>query len=228
MMRLLVVEDSLRFQRLVTSLLANSGFVIDAVETVADAQSALATATYDLILLDLTLPDGDGGEVLRKLRRARQGTPVLVMTARGDVEHRVQALNEGADDYLVKPFSLEELLARIRAVLRRPTQTVGVTLAAGNVLLEPANLSLQIAGAAVDVSRREIAVLEALLRNQGRLLPRARLEQAVYSFDDEVTPNALEATISRLRRKLEAHGADVSITAMRGLGYAMTPRETVP
>jgi len=138
------------------------------------------------------------------------------------VMQRVELLNTGADDYLVKPFSLDELLARIRAVLRRPAHIAVDRLSAGNISLETGTLTLEVGGQAVEIPRRELGVLETLLRSLGRLVPKRKLSEAIYSFDDEVTPNAVEAAVSRLRRRLQSHGATVSITAMRGLGYVMT------
>ena len=220
-MKLLVIEDNPRLSAVMTKLLADNGMTVDAVATVEDARAALAVAAYDLILLDLTLPDGFGGDLLRSLRTAGKATPVLVATARGDVSDRVQLLNAGADDYLVKPFSLDELLARIRAVLRRPRQTAPNLVQAGNIALDTESQTLTVDGKPVELPRLELRVLAALLAQRGRLLARERLEQAVYTMDAEVTPNAIEAAVSRLRRRLESHGATVTITAMRGLGYIL-------
>ena len=220
-MKLLIIEDNARLAAVMTKLLTDNGMTVDAVATVEEARAALALASYDLILLDLALPDGYGGDLLRTLRTAGEATPVLVATARGDVTDRVQLLNAGADDYLVKPFSLDELLARIRAVLRRPRQTAPNLLQAGNVALDTVSQTLTIDGVVAELPRLELRVLAALLGRHGKLLARERLEQAVYSMDAEVTPNAIEAAVSRLRRRLEARGATVTITAMRGLGYIL-------
>ena len=224
-MRLLIVEDNRRLAELIGTSLKEQAFVVDSVANVGAASAALRLASYDLILLDLALPDADGEIILRSLRASGQPTPVLVMTARADVVHRVRVLNEGADDYLVKPFTLEELLARVRALLRRPPQFTGHVHQAGNVV-DSQSLIAQVDGRAVDLPRLEFAVLAALMKSQGCLLPKKKLEDAVYSFDSEVTPNALEAVISRLRRRLEALGANVTITSMRGLGYILTPEPT--
>jgi two-component system, OmpR family, response regulator QseB len=222
-MRLLVVEDNEKLASLMKKLLSENAYAVDAVPTAEEAKAALDVAEYDLIVLDLSLPDQDGTDLLRSLRRAGHGTPVLVATARADVVQRVQTLNEGADDYLVKPFSLDELLARVRALLRRPRQITEAVLTGGNVALDTAAMTLRIDGSSVlDLPRREFAVLATLLAQKGRLLPRQKLEDAVYSFDSEVTPNAIEAAVSRLRRRLEAHEASVTITAMRGLGYILS------
>ena len=223
-MKLLIIEDNARLAAVMAKLLTDNGMTVDAVATIDEARAALALAAYDLILLDLALPDGYGGDLLRSLRTAGQATPVLVATARGDVTDRVKLLNAGADDYLVKPFSLDELLARIRALLRRPRQTAPNLLQAGNITLDTVSQTLTVDGVPIELPRLELRVLAALLTQQGRLLARERLEQAVYSIDAEVTPNAIEAAVSRLRRRLDARGATVTITAMRGLGYILAER----
>ena len=225
-MRLLMIEDSPRLAGVMGKLLRDSGMTVDAAGTIADARAAIAQGGYDAILLDLALPDGDGATLLRDLRRAGNATPILVATARGEVTDRVDLLNAGADDYLVKPFSLDELLARIRALLRRPAQTAPRVLVAGNVALDAQAQALTVGGAPVDLPRLELRIIAALLVRPGQLLPRARLEQAVYAMEAEVTPNAIEAAISRLRRRLDGAGATVAITAMRGLGYVLA--ETKP
>ena len=225
-MRVLIVEDNPKLSRLLAGLLAEAGFAIDAALTAGDAEAALDVAEYDAVLLDLALPDGDGFHVLQALRRKGRATPVLVITARADVVDRVRTLNAGADDYLVKPFSLEELLARIRAVLRRPAESLGTVLTAGNVALDATRLSADVDSTPLGLPRREFSVLHALMVRRGRVLRRERLEQSIYSFDDEVTPNAVEASVSRLRRRLQAAGATVTITSMRGIGYILAENET--
>jgi DNA-binding response OmpR family regulator len=224
-MRLLIVEDNERLASVIAGLLAEHAYVVDTVATVEEALAALESTDYDLILLDLSLPDGEGVDILRRMRRQGRGTPVLVLTARSEVGQRVQTLDLGADDYVVKPVSPAELLARVRALLRRPRQMTGTVMTTGNVSLDTIALTLSVNGAPVDIPRRELGVLMALMTNQGRLLPKQKLLDAIYSFDQEVTPNALEAAVSRLRRRLEACGAEVTITAMRGLGYILAPVE---
>ncbi len=221
MVRILVVEDSPKLSQLLQRLLSERGYAVDTAGTVAQAVEALELAAYDLVILDLSLPDGDGGAVLRHLRAAGNTLPVLVATARGDVVERVRTLDRGADDYLVKPFSPEELLARIRALLRRPAQALSPVLTAGNVTLEQAMHAVTIGGAAVDMPRREVALLESLIRKQGQVVSRQALEDASHAFGNEVTPNAIEAAVSRLRKRLEQHGATVNVTAMRGIGYIL-------
>ncbi len=220
-MRLLVVEDNSRLSALLLKLLTKHGYAVDVAPDVATARDAVRSATYNLIVLDLGLPDEDGSLLLQSLRRQDIHLPVLVISARTDLARRVRTLDDGADDYLVKPFSPDELMARIRAILRRPHQTLDALLTAGNLTLDTGCLALSISGATVEMARREVTVLTALMRAQGRLVPRRSLEEAVYSFDAEVTPNAMEAAVSRVRRKLEQHGATVTITTMRGLGYIL-------
>ena len=225
-MRLLIVEDNDRLVALLERLFREHGHVVDAFSTVDDAIAALEAAPYDAIVLDLTLPDGEGADVLRAVRQKGEGTPVLVASARADVLERIKLLDQGADDYLVKPFSFDELLARLRALQRRPRLAPSQVLSAGNVQLDTAAMSVSVAGQPADMPRRELMVLETLMRNQGRLLSREKILNAIYALDAEVTPNAVEAAISRLRRRLETHNADVTITAMRGLGYIMTSHDS--
>ncbi len=226
-MRLLLIEDNDRLSGLLGRLLVDAGFAVDTAATRAAAEDALALVGYDLILLDLALPDGDGTGILTALRRAGSGALVLVATARADLVDRVQILNAGADDYLVKPFAPDELLARVRALLRRRSDTARNVLSFGNLAFDTIALSLTVAGVTVELPRREQNVLAALLRQPGRVLRRDALERAIYSFDDaEVTPNAIEAAVSRLRRRLETAGASATITAMRGVGYLLS--ETGP
>ncbi len=224
-MRLLLIEDNDRLSGLLGRLLADAGFAVDTATTAADASAALAVMDYDLILLDLGLPDGDGTEILADLRRAGGQALVLVATARADLVDRIHTLNAGADDYLIKPFSPDELLARVRALLRRRGAAAADVLTFANIVFDTQALSLTVAGAPVELARREQNVLTALLRQPGKVLRREALERAIYSFDDaEVTPNAIEAAVSRLRRRLEAAGASATITAMRGVGYLLGAR----
>jgi len=223
-MRLLVVEDNPKLTGLLVNLLNDHAYAVDTAATVEDARAALDVASYDLVILDLGLPDGDGGAVLADLRRRGNGVPVLVATARTEVVQRVKTLDEGADDYLVKPFSPQELLARVRALLRRPPQTLNPVIVAGNVALDTVRMVVSVADTMVEMPRREMAVLETLMRNHGQLVSRRTLENAVYSFDNDVTPNATEVTISRLRKRLDCHAASLSITTMRGLGYILADK----
>lgn len=223
-MRLLLIEDNDRLADLLNGLLSNAGFAVDRVADVVTATAALDSATYEIILLDLRLPDGDGMDILKTLRAKKNAALVLAATAKSDVVDRVQTLNAGADDYLVKPFSPDELLARIHALLRRRGAFAPDVLTLGNIALDTVSLTLSVADKPVKLPRREVCVLAELLRRQGRVLRREALEEAVYPFDAEVTPNAIEAAISRLRRRLDAADASVSITTLRGIGYLLSER----
>ncbi|KAB7643873.1 response regulator transcription factor [Polymorphobacter fuscus] len=220
-MRLLLVEDNARLAALVRDGLSAQGFVVDWAASLAGAEAALAGSTYDLLLLDLGLPDGDGLALLRSVRQRRDRTPILVLTARGGLDDRVCGLDAGADDYLVKPFQIPELAARCRALLRRPGAVLGTSLGCGNVALDTATRAVTVAGAPVDASPREVGVLEALLRRSGHVVAKAALENALYTLDADVTANALEAAVSRLRKRLAAGDADVTIRTVHGVGYAL-------
>lgn len=224
-MRLLLVEDEEQLRELVQRSLSRSGFAVDAVGEIADAQAALASSRYDVIILDLGLPDGDGLTLLRELRGRRDATPVLVLTARDGVDDRVEGLNSGADDYLLKPFAMPELLARIKALLRRPSGALGLVLEAGNISFDTVGRSLTIGGKPVSLTPREMALLENLLRRAGRVVPKTYLEERIYGFDDEVTPNSLEVLLHRLRKKLEGGNFSGEIHTIRGVGYLLAEAE---
>lgn len=226
-MRLLLIEDNARLATLVREGLLRQGFAVDWYETVHGAELALQLANYDLMLLDLGLPDGDGLSLIRKIRRRKDATPILVLTARGGLDDRVAGLDAGADDYLVKPFQIEELAARCRALLRRPGASLGTQLQAGNVVLDTATRSLLVGGRVIDATPREIDLLEALLRRTGRVVPKHALDNSLYPMDAEVTPNALEASVSRLRKRLGAAGSDVMIRTVHGVGYGLFSADPV-
>ena len=225
-MRLLIVEDNARLAALAAKLMADNGQTVDVVGTVEEARTALLLVEYDVVLLDLSLPDGDGRDILNSIRQSQSSTFVLVVTARDDVVDRVQALNAGADDYIVKPFSDDELVARVRALARRSRELRDEVLRAGNVTLDTGSLTLTVGTRVIPIPRRELSALSALMALQGSVLRREKLEKALYSLDSEVTGNAAEATVSRLRRRLEVAGATVDIVAMRGIGYILAERVT--
>lgn len=223
-MRLLVVDDNPKLRQLLVGLFTGARYVVDAVGTAREAMDALAAAAYDLILLELRLPDADGSTVLRDLRRRGINAPVLVGTVIADLERRVEVLDQGADDVMVKPFSSDELLARVRALLRRPPNLLNRVLSIGNISLDLAARAVQVDGDAVELTRREIAVLETLMRSRTRPVAKRALEEAVYSFAEDVSPNAIEAAVSRVRRRLDSAGARVTISAARGMGYLLSER----
>jgi DNA-binding response OmpR family regulator len=225
-MRLLLVEDSPRLVELLGETVREAGWRLDAVGSVAEAEAALAGHEHDLLVLDLGLPDGDGLDLLRRLRRAGDPLPVLVVTARGAVEERIAGLDAGADDYLVKPFHHREFLARCRAMLRRAPVTLQPVLEAGRLRYDPATAELACGGEPVALPPRERALAEILLREAGRVVPRRRLEAALSAFGDELSGNAIELAVSRLRRRLEPFDTGVAIETVRGIGYLL--RAVVP
>lgn len=226
-MRLLLVEDNARLASLIREGLDRQGFAVNWCETVDGAEHALRIDDYDLMLLDLGLPDGDGLDLVRRLRRRQDTMPILILTARGGLDDRVLGLDAGADDYLVKPFQIPELAARCRALLRRPGASLGTELTVGNVILHSAERSVAVAGLAIEATPREVDLLECLLRRAGHVVAKPALESALYSMDADVTPNALEACMSRLRKRLTTARANVQIRTVHGVGYALFAPATV-
>jgi DNA-binding response OmpR family regulator len=195
--------------------------VVDHAPTLAEAEEAISADVHAAVLLDRQLPDGDGLTLIPKLRARADGVPIIVLTARGELADRVAGLDCGADDYLAKPFAVEELLARLRAVLRRPAGLQPDILHAGRLAFDFGHREASIDGAPLELPRRELLVLEALVRRMGRTVLRSALEEAVYSFDDEIQSNALDTHVSRLRRKLSEADARVEIHGIRGVGYLL-------
>ena len=220
-MRVLLVEDEKEFADTLRVALERERFIVDHAGRLAMAREAARTSAYDLVLLDRTLPDGDGLSLVAALRADNPGLPIIVLSARGEVFDRVAGLDEGADDYLIKPFALEEMFARIRAVRRRPAELGAEEIRAGSLVFDVANDEASVAGVRLDLARRELRVLATLVKRRGRTVLRESLEQAVYGFDDEVQSNTLDSHISRLRRKLAEAGARVEIHAIRGVGYLL-------
>ena len=223
-MRLLLIEDNLRLADYLSTALRNGGFAVDHVSTTADAEGALATTRYDTLLLDLGLPDKDGLIWLGDQRRSHMTRPVLVLTARDSVEDLVAGLNRGADDYLRKPFDLDELIARVRALLRRPGEALGVKLTVGNVTLDTSGREVIIDGVPVEFGRREIDGLELLMRRAGRVVPKSAIEEAIYSFGEDLSSNAIEVLVHRICRRMQEAGADMYIHTLRGVGYVLSDK----
>ena len=223
-MRLLLIEDNLRLADYLSIALRNGGFAVDNVSTTSDAEGALATTRYDTLLLDLGLPDKDGLIWLGDQRRSQMTRPVLVLTARDSVEDLVAGLNRGADDYLRKPFDLDELIARVRALLRRPGEALGVKLTVGNVTLDTSDREVVIDGVPVEFGRREIDGLEILMRRAGRVVPKSAIEEAIYSFGEDLSSNAIEVLVHRIRRRMQEAGADMYIHTLRGVGYVLSDK----
>jgi len=218
-MRLLLVEDNERFAALLAQGLAAAGFTVDVLATGDDAAAVLETSRFDVVVLDLGLPDRDGLDVLAEMRRRGDATPVLILTARGSLKDRVTGLQSGADDYLVKPFALEELVARLQALLRRPGNLLGLALKLGNVTLDTVARQVFVADQPALFSPREIGVLEHLLRRSGRVVAKNLLEESLYGLSQEIGSNAVEVYVHRLRRHLAEIGATVQVHTVRGVGY---------
>jgi len=218
-MRALIVEDQERLASLIEAGLERAGFTADRAGDLNRADEALSAAKFDLILLDLGLPDGDGMRWLKNARKCGLATPVLIVTARGELEDRVGGLDTGADDYVTKPFEMDELLARCRALVRRPHDTLAAILRLGDVALDTVARRVEAGGRDVEFGKRETDILEVLLRRPGRVVTREDLEQRIYGFGEEVTPNALEVAMSRIRKKLADAGSALVIHTVRGVGY---------
>src|SRR6516225_3888384 len=219
--RLLIIEDEDRLSGILRSKLGDAGFAVDIAGSAADAEAALELINYDSAILDLGLPDGDGLTVLSAVRRVGKTLPILILTARDAIGDRVAGLNAGADDYLTKPFAMAELIARIKALLRRPGGVLGMTLDAGNVRLDTVGRELTIAGIPARLSRRELTILEQMMRRFGRIVPKAMLEEKLYGIDEEPDSNPIPVHIHHLRRQLETAGASLLIHTIRGVGYIL-------
>jgi DNA-binding response OmpR family regulator len=220
-MRVLLIEDDLELALGLAKALKQSNISADAVHTCEMALAACATTTYQAIVMDLGLPDGDGLDLLRQLRRRNVTAPVLILTARDDLQDRVVGLDAGGDDYLVKPFALIELEARIRALLRRGGGSVSPTLSFGAVELDVASKTLSVSGRYVELTAKEMAVMEFLMQRSGRVVAKHQLLEAIYDWAEDANPSMIEVFISRLRRKLSDADARISIRALRGLGYRL-------
>lgn len=220
-MRVLLVEDHLEMVAALRAALTRHDMIVDHALNLSEAEVIAADGNYDVVVLDRQLSDGDGLSLIPKLRASGNVVPVLVLTARGDLADRVAGLDNGADDYLAKPFAFEELLARLRALLRRPAGMQSDIVRVGRISFDFTHREASIEGKALEMPRRELLVLEALVRRMGRMVQRASLMEAVFGLDDEVQPNALDSHISRLRRKLADADAGVTINGIRGVGYLL-------
>ena len=215
-------------REMISDNLVERGFTVDAVGRAEDAYAALAVASYDALVLDLGLPDADGMQLLKEARACTvRHLPTLIVTARDALDDRTRGLNTGADDCIVKPFELVELEARLRAVLRRPGVREDIVLSYGPLALDTVSREASVRGVLLDLSRREAALLEELLRAAGRIVVKDTLEDRLYALDRSVTANALEAIVSRLRKKLAAAHASVRIDTKRGVGYRLLAQEGI-
>jgi DNA-binding response OmpR family regulator len=218
-MRLLIVEDNEELAELLAKGLRTVGYEADLLSTADEARSVLETTFYAALILDLGLPDGDGLELLRELRHRNNPIPVLVLTARGGLHDRVHGLRSGADDYLVKPFALEELIARLEAQLRRPGQLLGSSLRIANLEFNTQSRQASIDEQPQVLSARETAVLELLMRSKGRVVSKKQVEDHIYGHSGDVGSNAIEVYVHRLRKQLSDRGAKVQVHTIRGVGY---------
>jgi len=216
-MRLLLVEDDILLGDGIQAGLKQRGYAVDWVNDGDAAEAALMTMTYEAMVLDLGLPKRDGLSLLKDIRAKKNDLPVLILTARDTIADRVRGLDSGADDYLIKPFDLEELSARLRALLRRDRGRSEPVLTHGLLILDPALHVITQAGEKVDISPREFSVLETLLENKGKVVSRRRLEESLYSWDNDIGSNTVEVHIHHLRKKL---GAEL-IRTIRGVGYVI-------
>lgn len=216
-MRILVVEDDPVLLDGLKAGLSLAGATVDTVTSCADGLAALATFSFDAIVLDLMLPDGSGLDLLSDIRSAGNTTPVLLLTALDEVIDRIRGLDAGADDYLGKPFDLDELAARVRAIVRRKAGRATPHLSYNGIVLDPAALNASVAGKAINLSRREFAVLSALMERPGTIRSKNDLEEYLYGWQEEIESNAVEVHIHNLRNKI---GRDV-IETVRGIGYRM-------
>jgi two-component system OmpR family response regulator len=220
-MRILIVEDDAILADAVSAELRKARYAVDCFASGGEAESALLSQDYDAVILDLGLPDMDGLELLRRLRKRRRKVPVLILTARDALDDRVRGLDLGADDYLIKPVELQELAARMRAVIRRAQGGFDGEMAVGNLVLDSAGRRVTLNGTGIELSSREFAVLEILMMRRGRVVSKDALMQDLYEADHEVGVNAVEIVIHRVRKKVQNSG--VNIRTVRGLGYLLEP-----
>ncbi|MEZ5878867.1 MAG: response regulator transcription factor [Tepidamorphaceae bacterium] len=220
-MRILVVENDRLLSETLVRRLSEAGNAVDLFATVADAEAAWRVSAYDLCIVDVMLDDGDGRALVRSARAAGLTTPTLMLTARDEIGDRVSGLDAGADDYLVKPFATEELLARLRALRRRSAEITAAELRIGNLLYNPHSTNLTVADRDVRLTAQEHATLDKLIRAGDRVTPKRMLGEHLYALHQDWSDNAVETLVHRLRKKLSQAGATVEIKALRGLGYIL-------
>jgi len=218
-MKFLLIEDNFDLAQAICSRMTQDGHVVDHAARLQDAFAYSETGEYDLILLDIMLPDGDGRSFLKRHRAGKKDTPVIVLTARSQVSDRISMLDLGADDYVTKPFDHEELQARCRAVLRRKSGTAQTTVRLGNIAFDPVAGSLIVDGVAITLRNRELRLLELLISSPGQVFPKHKLFDRLFSYDEDVSENAIEVYIGRLRKHLDP--SSLRITTLRGLGYRL-------
>lgn len=225
MQRIALVEDHLRMAKLIARGLSEAGISVDIFGSASSCASALRSQQYAAIVLDRGLPDGDGLAWLHRQRAQGCNLPCLMLTARDALHDRIDGLEAGADDYLTKPFSMEELVARVRALLRRPAAMVSLSPTWSGISVDPQQALLHSNDACVSLSESEMQILLCLIRAEGAYLRRSKLESAAWGLEEAVTPNALDVVIYRIRQKLVEVRAPVQVKVRRGVGYALEPNE---
>src|SRR5436190_4609494 len=223
--RLLLAEDSERLQELLSESLKQAGYMLDVVATAAELFSSVAATKYDLLIIDLGLPDGDGLSAIRDLRATGMSVPILIITARGSIDDRIVGLDSGADDYLIKPVNHAELLARIRALLRRPSELQGPVLRRGRTEFDQAKDEVRCSGRSIQLRLSERRLLAELMRRSGAVVAKSAIEGTLSQSSRDLSPNAVEALISRLRRALSDAGSGIVIETVRGVGYRLTEED---
>ncbi len=227
-MRILLVEDNRRVSHTIRLNLVDDGYAVDTAYTGPEAEELASITPYDAIILDIMLPEKDGLAVCRDLRKARNNTPILMLTARDTVEDRVTGLDSGADDYLVKPFAMSELRARLRALMRRESEDKSGLLHLADLTLDPATHFVERAGKPIDLTAREYSLLEYFMRNPNRLITREMAENHIWSYDYQATSNVIDVYVRRLRNKID-ESFDVKLfETVRGAGYRLHDPETSP
>ncbi|OCP10137.1 MULTISPECIES: response regulator transcription factor [Ensifer] len=216
-MRILLVEDNQDLAEGLSAILRGSGYAVDVVSDGASAHAVAATETFDLVILDLNLPEMDGLDVLRAMRARQNRAAVLILTARGAPEEKIKGLDLGADDYMIKPFDVGELEARVRVLLRRQAGLRASTVSYGNVSLDLNTRSFSSGGVPIEIPARELGLLELLFMRAGKVVAKDAIMQSLTGFDDDLSPNAIEQYVSRLRKRLAPHG--LTVRTARGIGY---------
>lgn len=221
-MKILLVEDEIKLGKAVKAGLEQDGYAVDLLHTAEEGLAYGETENYDVIILDRMLPGGkDGLDICKELRKASNTTPTLLLTARGELEDRVEGLDNGADDYLVKPFAFEELLARVRALVRRPVHAVGLSITHGDLSIDTATKLVTVKDRPVKLSKKEYALLEYLAHHPDQVTSKEQLIEHVWSFDSDILPNTVEVFIRSLRKKLDTPNAPSLIETTRGFGYRL-------
>lgn len=220
-MKLLLIEDDQKLSQNLHDVLVKEGFAVDTAETKESGQIEIEVNEYDCIVLDINLPDGNGFDLLNEVRKTQNQTPIIIMTARGEIEDRVKGLNLGADDYVPKPVDSIELIARIRAIIRRNSQTSLPEITIGDLVVKPSEHIAKVKNKTLDLTAKEFAVLEYMTQHSGQVVTRTMLMEHIWGSDFDTLSNVIDVYIRNLRRKLEAHSEKQLIKTIRGKGYVL-------